>query len=389
MSKPNEYRDLNFKPTLFNQIEEAIAAASDPRRLIALHVGDTWFDLPDELTVPMENEPWNALLSRYGSTQGEIELRRRLHEKVVTKNKLPLSGPKELQLVFGATGGLFLAMKRLLEPGDEILTLAPYWAILRVVASTAGAKLVEVPLFDRLPAPEDPAALEALLEPYRTEKTAAIYFNSPNNPSGVLLREGHLQTLADYAKKHNLWVLSDEAYEDFIWNDEPHVSIGSLKDMFERTVSIYSMSKSYAAAGLRLGCIAAPKGVIAALNPTHVGVGYEPNRLAQVQWIRGLERSESVIPKLHRAYREGRQAVLDNCDVPFLAPEGSFYVFLDLRDKWAGLTGEEKLERMLKAGVVLSTGEAFGHDYDGWARFCYTAEPPELIAEAARRASNL
>ncbi len=389
MSRPHTYKDNSFKPTLFNQIEEAIKASSDPDALIALHVGDTWFDLPKELNQPLESEPWNERLSRYGATQGEIELRNRLFQKLTTKNQLPLSGPQEVQLVFGATGGLFLTMSKLMNPGDEILTLAPYWAILRVVASTAGVKLVEVPTFDRLPDPSDTQAMAEMLDTYRTDKTVAVYFNSPNNPSGVQLKRGHLESIAEYAQKHDLWVLSDEAYEDFVWSDDPHISIGTLDGMYERTVSIFTMSKSYAGAGLRLGCVAAPQGVIAALNPSHVGVGYEPNRLAQVQWIRGLERSEVIINSLKIAYHEGLRAVEENCTVPYLAPEGSFYVFLDLRDRWQGLSGDEKLKRMLDAGVVLSTGEAFGNDYNGWARFCYTAEPPERIAEAARRVANL
>lgn len=385
MAKPSEYRGYNFRPTVFHKVQSEIDARGGD--LIALHVGDTWFDLPEELGQPLPEEPWAYRLSRYGPTQGSLELRTRLAKKVAARNRLPLGSPEEIQITFGATGALALAMRRLLEPGSEILTLSPYWTILRVVASTARVRLVEVPLFDRLPPLKEDVA--ALLLPYLSDKTAALYFNSPNNPTGVMLHHGQVQAIARFAREHDLWIFSDEAYEDFVWGDEPYLSIGSLPGMYERTVSIFSMSKSYAAAGLRMGYAAAPAGVIAALNPAMVGIGYEPNSLAQLQWIRGLERHESIVARLRRAYRQGLEAACRNLDVPYLKPDGALYLFLDLRSRWSGLTEDQKLERMLRAGVVMSLGEAFGKDYAGWARFCYTCEPPDKIAEAARRVARL
>ncbi|MDP8205617.1 MAG: pyridoxal phosphate-dependent aminotransferase [Candidatus Electryonea clarkiae] len=390
MPLPSELKDNNFKPTIFNRIQEEIDARSgDQDPIIPLHVGDTWFDLPEELFIPLESEPWNKRLSRYGDTQGEPELRNRLAAKIIERNNIPISGPEEVQITYGGSGGLFTAMRKLFEPGAEILTLAPYWVILKVVASSAGVELVEVPIFDNLPEQPDQFDFEALCEPYLTDKTAGIYFNNPNNPSGVLLRKGHLEQIAEFAKEHDLWVLSDEAYEDFVWVDEPYISIASLPGMFERTVSVFTMSKSYAAAGLRLGCNAAPKGVIASLNPVNVGSGYEPNRLAQVQWIRGIERHEEIIKRLRNSYQECLAATIANLDVPYLRPEGSFYLFLDLRERWDGLSADDKLESMFKAGVVMSLGEAFGKHCEGWARFCFVAEKPERIAEAARRVNRI
>ncbi len=389
MPRPSDFHSRQFKHTIFVRIQEAIEEARKAgENPISLHVGDTWYDLPKELETPLDSEPWNTRLSRYGNTQGDSELRKRLLQKVQRVNHLPASSPSEIQITFGATGALFLAMQRLLDDGDEVLSLSPQWTIFRVVANEAGAHMVEVPFFDKLSDNPTGDILE-WIEPCVTEKTRAIYFNSPNNPTGVMLNPGQIQALAEFAKQHDLWVLSDEAYEDFVWTDIDYLSIGSLPNMFERTISVFSFSKSYAAAGLRLGYIVAPNGVIAALNPTHVGVGYEPNRPSQVQGIRGLEHTQYITLSLQVAYREGLQAAVDNMSVPYLRPDGSFYLFLDLRDRWTGLTDEEKLQRMISAGVILSPGEHFGRDYDGWARFCYTSEPPAIIAEAARRASNL
>ncbi len=137
MARPAELADRRFKDTIFNRIDRRIAEGGMARKPIALHVGDTWFDLPDELTRPLDKEPWAGRMSRYGATQGEVELRRRLAEKLRASNGIPVSGPEEVQITFGATGALFLAMQRLMEPGDEILTLAPRWTILKVVAAAA------------------------------------------------------------------------------------------------------------------------------------------------------------------------------------------------------------------------------------------------------------
>ncbi|MBD3165624.1 aminotransferase class I/II-fold pyridoxal phosphate-dependent enzyme [bacterium] len=389
MPRPAEFKDKPFKHTIFLKIAEAIQASADSDEApIALHVGDTWCDLPEELLTPLPEEPWNERLSRYGNTRGETELRRRLAAKLREQNKLPVSSPDEVQIVFGATGGLYLAMQKLLEPGDEVIVLSPQWTIFRVVASTARVRIVEAPFFHRI-ADEPDGNLAAWIEPFLSERTRAIYFNNPNNPSGVMMLPEHIEQVASFAVEHDLWVFSDEAYEDFVWINAPYVSIGSLPGMYERTVSVFSFSKSYAAAGLRLGYVAAPPGVIAALNPGHVGVGYEPNRSSQVEGIRGLERSAEVVGRLQKLYREGRQAALESIKVPHLPAEGSFYLFLDLRDRWKGLSDDQKLERMLSAGVICSPGAPFGEAYDGFARFCYTSEPPEKVAEAARRTADL
>ncbi len=259
------------------------------------------------------------------------------------------------------------------------------------VADQEGANRITNSLLSRFfsVSPDKIDDLKSYLMSFVTEKTSAIYFNTPNNPTGIQLREDGLKSIASFAIENDLWIIADEAYEDFTWSDDPHICIASLPGSFERTVSVFTFSKSYAAAGLRLGYIVAPDGVIAALNPANVATGYEPNRLAQVQWIRGLSRRDHIVPKLQNAYREGLDAALSQLTIPHLNPEGSFYIFLDLRDRWIGLTQDEKMNRMLEAGVVVAPGEAFGEAYDGWARFCYTALKPDDMADAAKRANNL
>ncbi|MEW6365571.1 MAG: pyridoxal phosphate-dependent aminotransferase [Acidobacteriota bacterium] len=390
MGKPSSYREVVFRPTLWNRIEaEAKRRSEGGQPPYMLHIGDTWLDLPKELFEPLEYEPWAQMLSRYGSTQGQIELRDRLATKLRLRNRLPVQGPEQVQITYGATGGLFLVLHGILEKDSEVLTLCPFWPILRTLAAWANVRLIEVPFFDRITTAADEVDIEAILRPFLTDRTSAVYFNYPNNPCGVFLRPGHLEQIARFAAKNDLWIISDEAYEDFVWVDEPFVSTGALPGAFDRTISVFTFSKSYAAAGLRLGCITGQLGVVATLNPLNVATGYEPGRLAQVQWIRALERHDAIVSRLRQAYRDGLRAVETNLKVPYLRPEGSFYVFVDLRERWKGLDESQKMSRMIEAGVVLAPGEAFGAAYDGWARFCYTALPPEEIGKAAQRVNRL
>jgi aspartate/methionine/tyrosine aminotransferase len=375
--------------SIFRQIDAEIAKAkSGGKPPIALHVGDSHFDLPKELTWPAGKEPWHPKLSGYGDTRGLWILRERLARKLLKTNALPVGGPENVQLTFGATGALMLAMRRLLDPGSTVLALAPYWPILRMVASVAGVKVVEVPFYDRVGSAKK---AEEILGKMVTKNTQAIYINNPSNPSGVVLNKAILEAIARVAKHHDLKVLSDEAYEDFFWVNKPkRVSIGSLPGMFARTVSVYSFSKSFAAAGIRLGYLAAPAEIVTLLNAGMVGVGYEPPQPAQVMAMRGLAQRDTILSRLRKSYLAGLDAAwggLGNIDV--MGMDGGFFLMLDLRDRWKDKTERERLAIMLKAGVILSPGSAFGRAYDGWARLCFTAEPPERVGEAARKIARI
>lgn len=390
MPTPKEVKKTSGKASIFDEIDAKIAFSTKKgQKPIPLHIGDTHFDLPKELNWERGAEPWQPKFSSYGDTHGLWILRERLARKLLRLNALPVGGAKDVQITFGATGALMLAMRRLLGHGDTVLALAPYWPILRIVASVAGVQLKEVPFYDRVT--REGADPEALIEKAVSANVRAIYLNNPNNPSGIVLKPAVLEAIAKVAKRHDLWVFSDEAYEDFIWTKRiKRVSIASLEGMFQRTVSVYSFSKSYAAAGMRLGYATAPQEVIRRMNAGMVGVGYEPPQLSQVMAMRGMDQRATILERLRTSYFEGFRMALNNLgEVDVMGMDGGFFLMLDLRKRWPKLTESERLDQMIKAGVVLAPGSAFGKAYEGWARLCFTAEPPERIAQAVKRIAKL
>ena len=201
----------------------------------------------------------------------------------------------------------------------------------------------------------------------------------------MLLDRQMLARISDFAKKHDLWVFSDEAYEDFIWEGGEHVSIGSLPGMFDRTISLYTFSKCFGSSGIRCGYAVGEPSVISSINRAVVGGYYQPGRLGQLYAWRGMNRFDETVAGLRREYEPVWRWVRDNLKMEFMPSVGGFYFFVKIPTNWTGLSPEEKVDKMLDGGVVLSPGEYFGNDYRSWARMCYTIVPSETMEEAVRR----
>lgn len=401
MPKPTQTPRTKLPPTVWNKIEaEANARAALGQSVFAVHVGDTHLPFPKELTEPIAEEDrlFGARLNKYSDTYGDKPLREIVAQKASFRNRLPIEGIENVQITCGATSGLQAAFSRLMDPGAELLVPSPYWSILRQVADQSRVRLVEVPFFDRMPgnignAIRGSLNLDALhsfdpaetLEPFITPKTQGIYLNTPSNPTGMLLDRQMLERIGEFAIKHDLWIFSDEAYEDFIWQGGEHVSIGSLPGLFDRTVSIYTFSKCFGVSGIRVGYTIAESSVVSQINRGVVGAYYQPGRLGQLFAWRGMMRFEEALKNFRHAYEPTWRWVYDHLKCEFMPSIGGFYFFIKLPVGWEGLPPEIKVDRMLDGGVVLSPGEYFGHDYRGWARLCFTILHPEQTEEAIYR----
>ncbi len=404
MPKPNNTPRTRLPLTVWSKIEaEANARAALGQHVFAIHIGDTHLPFPKELTEPIHDEEhlFASRLNIYSDTYGEKPLRELIARKALLRNLLPVEGIENVQVTSGATSGLQAAFSRLLDPGAEVLVPAPYWSILRQVADQARVKLVEAPFFDKMAQTFSSADLNRhycvepgfdpaeILEPFITPKTQGIYLNTPSNPTGMLLDRGMLERIAEFAHRHDLWVFSDEAYEDFIWEGDNHVSIGSLPGMFERTVSIYTFSKCFGVSGIRVGYVVAEPAVVSQINRGIVGAYYQPGRLGQLFAWRGIMRFEEALHGFRHDYAPTWRWVRDHLKCDFMPSVGGFYFFVKLPSGWEGLPPELKIDRMLDNGVVLSPGEYFGHDYRGWARLCFTILPPEQIEESIHRLNQM
>jgi N-succinyldiaminopimelate aminotransferase len=265
----------------------------------------------------------------------------------------------------------------LTAPGEEVLILAPYWPLIRGIVQTFRASPVEVPFYDRVDSAE--AAMEAVRERI-TARSVALYVSTPSNPTGCVLPRSWLEALAELARREGLWLLSDEVYEDYVYRGE-HVSLGELAP--ERTLSVYSFSKAYGMAGNRTGYLVGPPEAVAAAQKISTHTCYAAPTAGQVAGQRALREGAAWVASAREAYRAVGDDVARLLGVP--PPEGSTFLFLDVRAHLdeRGVWGF--LERCLAEGVALAPGPSCGADYATWVRLCYTAAPPDAVRSAATR----
>jgi len=344
--------------------------------IFPLNVGDTWMEPCVGARMEDQRVADHPGLHRYSETGGIPPLLDAILEKVRTRNGLACERDSVL-VSGGATGGLAAVVSALVDPGEEVLILAPFWPLIRGIVRSWRAVPVEVPFFDRVAsAAEAVAAVEAR----RSSRTVALYFSNPSNPSGRVMPAAWLEALAAWARANDVWLLSDEVYEDFVYRGE-HVPSAPFAP--ERTVSAYSFSKAYGMAGNRAGYLVGPKALVAEAHKIGVHTAYHAPTAAQWAGLRALEGGAAWVAKARALYGAAGAEAAAILGQP--APEGSCFLFLDARQRLdeRGTTGF--LEDCLEDGVVLAPGASSGEAYEGWVRLCFTVVPPDDMARAARR----
>ncbi len=363
---------------VFAELERHIAAhTGQGGEIIPLHIGDTYLAPPEGARVgAIVDEP---SLYRYGATAGTPELRAAIAARFELTNSL------DVLLGAGGTHALYCAARCVLDPGDEVLVCAPYWPLAPGVFHQCGARSVEVPFTSRLYA--DPS-LDAgqLLRAALTPRTRAVYLITPNNPDGKVLTRAHLEQVARFAHEANLWIFADEVYADVAF-DAPHVSISGLPGAHERTVTLYSFSKSRALAGARVGFAVAPKHLVAVAQRMGVHTVFNVPVAMQRAALAALADTTwaSTARTTYRSARDIATRALAGADVRFSRAEGGTYLFLDFRELLDSRPLTDLLARAIGKGVLLAPGEAFGKDYATCARLCYTSVPTERVVEGIAR----
>jgi N-succinyldiaminopimelate aminotransferase len=363
--------------TLSAGVYSALAekAKARPGRVFALQVGDTWRDPPECARA----EAWVAAdhprLHAYSPVVGEPVLLDAIEARLRARHgeRVPQDG---MQVMLGATGGLAVVVDALVDPGDEVLVLAPYWPLIRGIVASRGATPVEVPFFDRLGAAGfDP---EAALAKAVTARTTAIYVNSPNNPTGRILPPEVVDVIARLARRHDLWVISDEVYEDLAYVD-PGRPVWTHPELRERTLANHSFSKSHALAAARVGYTHGPVEAMRAVRGVQTFKTYCAPRPFQYGAARALAEGDAWLAETRALYAAaGRQAAAA-LGVP--APEAGSFLFFDAAPFFR--PGEDLarfLERCLDdAGVLVTPGSAAGAAYGTFLRLCFTVVPPEEL----------
>jgi aspartate/methionine/tyrosine aminotransferase len=289
----------------------------------------------------------------------------------------------------GGIHGVYAICQGLLEPGDEVLVPDPEWPPAQGNVACARAVPVPYPLHASRGWTPDVDEMRRLVTP----KTRAIYLNSPNNPSGGVMTRETLEAVADLARERDLWVISDEAYEDILFDGRRHVSIASLPGMYERTIPLYTFSKSYAMTGLRLGYIAVHDPVVRGrIRKVLFYTVSNTSSLIQYGGIGALAGSQDAV-EAFRTELEARRALFfdgirAHAGQVFSGepPAGAFYAFLKIAPEWRSPLADappsqswamtEYLIRQGRIGCV--PGVDFGSAGEGYVRFCFARSRTEL-----------
>jgi len=362
-------------------IREVMELALELPDAIRLEIGDPDFATPSHI-VDAAAAAAGAGFTHYSPGIGLRSLRELVAAKVTERNGFACS-PAEVVVTTGACGGLHASLLALLDPGDEVLLPDPGWTTLVPMALAAGAVPVPYPLDRAGGFALDLDALAARVGP----RTRAVVVNSPGNPTGAVLAREQLAAVADLAERHGLWLLSDECYEELVF-DGPHVSPASLGGGAS-VISVFSFSKSYAMTGWRVGYVVAPEEVARLIAKAQEPVVSGASTISQKAAEAALTGPQDAVAAMREAYRRRRDLaldVLDRADVPYVRPAGAFYLMVDVAA--LGLAAPDFARRLLlERGVAVVPGDAFGAGGAGMVRVSLAADEASLVEGVGRLAS--
>jgi N-succinyldiaminopimelate aminotransferase len=368
---------VDLSDRVYSALVERARARTGP--VYPLHVGDTWRAPPEGARAEDQRAADHPRLHGYAPVLGEPVLLEAIRARAAAQGAT--LDPDGLQVMPGATGGFATVLTALLDPGEELLLPSPFWPLIRGIATARGCRAVEVPFYTRLGTPGfDP---EEALERAVTPRTAALYVNDPNNPTGRTLDDDAAAAIARVARRHDLWVLFDAAYEDLEFGP-PRRPIWLREDLAGRALVTGTVSKSHALAGARVGWTHGPPEVMRAVRGVQTFMHYCAARPMQHAAARALRAGDGWLAEVRRDYAEAGRAAAAVFGVP--APRAGTFLFVDAAP-WLrpGEKLEGLLERCLEAGVLLTPGTASGRDFTTSVRLCYTAVPPDELALALER----
>lgn len=318
----------------------------------------------------------------YTSNLGLPSLRREISRYVSGFFHVDYEAESEVLVTVGVSEAIDLALRALLNPGDEVIYHSPcYVSYLPSIALAYGVA-VDVPTKKR-----DGFALRAdMLEAAITPKSRVLMLNFPTNPTGAVMPRDELEKIAALCVKHDLIVLSDEIYCELRYDDAEHVSIASLPGMKERTVLLHGFSKAFAMTGFRLGYACAPAPLVEAMMKIHQYAMLCAPITSQAAALEALENGHAAMVEMRDSYHRRRDFVVDRLNAMGIdchSPGGAFYVFPDIRG--TGLGSKEFALRLLESESVAAVpGDAFGEAGDGFLRCCYATSFEELKTAMTR-----
>jgi aminotransferase len=319
--------------------------------------------------------------THYTSNSGILELRQSLSRHLNKLYGVNYDAEHEIIITVGVSEALYLVMSAILDPGDEVIIPEPCFVAYAPEVTLAGGKAVTIPTYVR----DDFQVTGATLEAAVTDKTKAILIGYPNNPTGAVMTREKLLEVAAVAEKHDLLVISDEIYDQLVYNFE-HICFATLPGMRDRTVTLGGFSKNYAMTGWRIGYAAAAPELLAALRKIHQYTIMSAPTTAQIAAITALEEGDPHVQEMRGEYDRRRQLIvggLNQLGLSTFEPRGAFYAFPSITA--SGLDDTAFAEMLLQEErVAVVPGSAFGASGAGFVR-CSYATAYEKIEEALHR----
>lgn len=359
--------------------DEITRLRAEGKNIISLGIGEPDFDTPANIVAAMARAAENGA-THYTPNKGILPLRQGI-AAYLEQYDLHYD-VEEIICTVGVAEAIYMVLTAYLDPGDEVLVPDPAWvnyAHVPVLNDAASVPYVLRPENDFQVDVED---LERLV----TEKTKILVLINPSNPTGTVQGAAVLEKMAEFAVKHDLLVISDEIYDQLIYAGEKHQSIAALPGMRERTVVLNGFSKTYAMTGWRLGYAAAPMALIPPMAKMHAYMVTNATSMAQHGAVEALNGPQDSVTQMRDEFERRRDYVVDAIrSMPELScsiPGGAFYVFVDVSK--TGMDGEKFVDFMLKHGVGMVPGTAFGKSATNFVRISYAASMEEIVESMDR-----
>ena len=377
--KPLSTRTDNLKQSDIRGVTRMINA------LGGINLGQGICDLPTP--EPIKDGAIRAIEANesiYSNYAGILPLRSAIRDKAIAYNQLPVESENEVMVSIGSTGAFVSAIFSLLDSGDEAVLFEPFYGYHRNLIALTGATIRYVPSN-----PGDWTINFDDLERAITPKTKVIIVNTPGNPSGKVWSRADLETLLDIMRRHNLYAITDEIYEYMVYDGHTHLSLASLPDAYERTITISGFSKTYNMTGWRLGYAVGPEHLIAKMGLLNDLFSICAPTPLQFGVAEAFSMGTAYFDQLHADYAQKREMMctaLEQAGFTLTRPQGAYYVlagFDGLRAQHDGFaTDTEACHTLMQtAGVATVPGNSFFSDaYQGpaYLRFCYAKEMPVL-----------
>ena len=356
-----------------SKIRELFDLASGREDVISLGIGQPDFPTPDP-AIEGNIKALKKKITYYAPTRGTPELLRLLEEKLRKFNNIETNWDKNIIVTNGGSQALSLTFATLFNPGDEIIISSPNFLSYFYLALFYGVKVVEIKRN------EDFSINLIEMQRAITPNTKAILINSPNNPTGYVLSLKELTRINELVIENDLYLISDEVYENYLYDGIKHYSPASFKDMFERTITLNAMSKLFSATGFRLGYVAANKEIIDLMEKYHQYSAAGTNHAAQYGFIEALKMDRSFFEQILQSFDKRRLLAynrLTELNFEVVKPKGAFYIMPSIKN--FKISSSEFSRRIMESqAVAIVPGNIFGSFSDDRLRISYATEYNKL-----------